>query len=760
MLMLTTILRCFQKSFLSSNQLILVVLCTISPLVLDAQTTQQKLDSLMRQVPFAETQKITLVYEIHGLLAGLPRAEQVVKCRRMLYFMDSLARSGTPITAAGLYIKARMQKDIMLYMQSDALQTTVEAAEIAEKNNDKPLLLLCYAQESHINSTIENYHEAVRLGNKAIALIDEIDPGLLAKHDWAEGIASIYNGVGVSYDQLGQYDSALAKFNAGENFARKFNEPLWVSLIRSSRSNIYIKTGRAEDALLLTREFYQYGKLVHDWRVVGGSALAISNLYLLKKDYVTSRLYLDSASLALGHSPDHEDELRINYLRQLARLEEAQGNYHAAFVALEKFNSGYQELKRKQQAAMVTNIQASYDFDKNQRAIENLTYENGRQRIFFTASIIVLVLVIILAVYFIYSFRLQRKTTRVISVQRDDLASAHSQLNVAYENLQLAQDSLVKTEKMAVLGRLTSGIAHEVNTPLGAVKASSENINRSFTMVQEGIQEFAMKIPPTYVNKVLYLFTQIKTLPSGLSFAQRREMKRRCIDVLQDLGVKKAETIAEHLLEMGITDNYEKWKDVLLLPDALPIFEYLSEVSLIKGQNENIGLAVNKAGKILFALKVYSHSANSEVDQVIRVSENIETVLSLYSGNFSAIEVDRFYESVPAIKGNPDELSQVWTNLIYNAIQAMGGKGKLTITIKMHALNEVKVEISDTGHGISVENQKHLFEPFFTTKQAGEGTGLGLSIVQKIVEKHHGRIEAESEQGKGALFRVILPGDN
>jgi signal transduction histidine kinase len=108
------------------------------------------------------------------------------------------------------------------------------------------------------------------------------------------------------------------------------------------------------------------------------------------------------------------------------------------------------------------------------------------------------------------------------------------------------------------------------------------------------------------------------------------------------------------------------------------------------------------------------------------------------------------------IMGYPDELNQVWTNLIYNAMQAMDFKGVLEIDIE-EISQEVVVSVKDTGSGISPENQVKVFQTFFTTKPAGEGTGLGLSITKKIVEKHNGRISFESEVGKGTTFKVFLP---
>jgi two-component system NtrC family sensor kinase len=139
------------------------------------------------------------------------------------------------------------------------------------------------------------------------------------------------------------------------------------------------------------------------------------------------------------------------------------------------------------------------------------------------------------------------------------------------------------------------------------------------------------------------------------------------------------------------------------------------------------------------------------------LAEGLETVLTIYQNQIKhGTELVRKIEPTPQVRCLPDEINQVWTNLIHNALQAMDHKGTLTIGLRRegeHAL----VSISDTGCGIPPELRERIFQPFFTTKAAGEGTGLGLDIVRKIVEKHAGKITVESEVGLGSTFTVHLP---
>ncbi|MGH8030744.1 MAG: sensor histidine kinase, partial [Arenimonas sp.] len=139
------------------------------------------------------------------------------------------------------------------------------------------------------------------------------------------------------------------------------------------------------------------------------------------------------------------------------------------------------------------------------------------------------------------------------------------------------------------------------------------------------------------------------------------------------------------------------------------------------------------------------------------LAEGVETVLTIYQNQIKhGTELVRRFEDVPPVRCLPDELNQVWTNLVHNALQAMDHKGTLTVGLDRDG-DEVLVSIGDTGCGIPEEIRARIFDAFFTTKPAGEGTGLGLDIVRRIIEKHHGRIEVDSEVGRGTTFTVRLP---
>jgi signal transduction histidine kinase len=192
--------------------------------------------------------------------------------------------------------------------------------------------------------------------------------------------------------------------------------------------------------------------------------------------------------------------------------------------------------------------------------------------------------------------------------------------------------------------------------------------------------------------------------------------------------------------------------------DADWILQLAYNLVRLQTNSKNIVNAVERAAKIVFALKSYARYDSSGSKQLETVTDGIETVLELYRNQLKrGVEVVREYQSVPPIRCYPDELMQVWTNLIYNAIQAMRDRGTLIINVSEQG-DWILVQFTDSGCGIPPEIKAKIFEPFFTTKPAGEGSGLGLDIVKKIVDKHGGHIEVESEPGKTA-FRVWLPAE-
>ena len=227
--------------------------------------------------------------------------------------------------------------------------------------------------------------------------------------------------------------------------------------------------------------------------------------------------------------------------------------------------------------------------------------------------------------------------------------------------------------------------------------------------------------------------------------------------ILKQHEIADADLVADALVYLEIYESDDKMLNSLKNTDALKVVRSARNfISLMKNTN-TINLAVEKATKVVFALKKYAHRDAMGEKVSTDITDSIETVLTLYHNQLKqGIEIVRDYGKIPLVQCYQDEISQVWTNLIQNAIQAMHLEGTLTITTRKVG-NFVVISFMDDGPGVEPDIIDKIFEPFFTTKKQGEGSGLGLDIVKKIIEKHNGTIDLESKLGEGANFIIKLP---
>jgi signal transduction histidine kinase len=333
-----------------------------------------------------------------------------------------------------------------------------------------------------------------------------------------------------------------------------------------------------------------------------------------------------------------------------------------------------------------------------------------------------------------------------------------SELQKALSDLGQAQDQLVQSGKLAALGQLVAGIAHEVNTPLGAIRAAAGNAMNALQDALAALPELGQRLD---ADQHAAFFALLKTALRGGpqdSTSERRTLKRTLAEQLDAKGIGDSRRLADLLLDIGVRDRIDAALPLLLHPDRDWLLKLAYDLTRLRGNSETILDAVERASKIVFALKNYARVEHSADKQSIDVRASIETVLSLYGSQIKqGIEVGREFAVLPSIRGHADELVQVWTNLIHNAIHAMDGRGRLQLVSAQHDGNVV-VSVTDSGPGVPTELQEKIFEPFFSTKPRGEGTGLGLHICQQIVAKHGGAISLDSKPGK-TTFSVRLPMD-
>jgi signal transduction histidine kinase len=347
------------------------------------------------------------------------------------------------------------------------------------------------------------------------------------------------------------------------------------------------------------------------------------------------------------------------------------------------------------------------------------------------------------------------------------IAQQNEELIITLQNLKAAQTELVQAEKMASLGQLVAGIAHEINTPIGAIKASAGSVIASSETALEKLPKLLKQI--TEQEQILFfeMLDQCKNEKTTKSSSEERTIKKEIKSILETYNIEDARKYSEKLTDIRIYYNIETYIPLLKSKNCEEIIQTAFQLSELQKNSQNIEQAIERVSKIVFALKNFARKDISGEKINTNIIDSIETVLTLYHNQLKqGINIVKKYEVVPEILVFADELNQVWTNLIHNAIQAMNGKG--TLTISVNEKNEIEkksqlekkwlvVAITDTGTGIAENIKNKIFDAFFTTKSAGEGTGLGLDIVKRIIDKHNAKIWFDSEEGKGTTFYVELP---
>jgi signal transduction histidine kinase len=282
--------------------------------------------------------------------------------------------------------------------------------------------------------------------------------------------------------------------------------------------------------------------------------------------------------------------------------------------------------------------------------------------------------------------REQQRRIEALSRMNDELSEAHRRLKEA-------QSQLLQSEKMASIGQLAAGVAHEINNPIGYVNSNVGSLERYVRDLLAAIDAYAAALP-----------------------APPPALQERLATL--DLDYVRADL-----------------------------------VELLAESREGL----NRVRKIVQDLKDFSRIDAGDEWLVADVTDGLRSTLNIVHNELkyrAAVTCD--FSALPPVECLPSQLNQVFLNLLVNAAQAIGAKGNIAIRTGTEGAC-VWIEISDDGVGIPPDNLSRIFEPFFTTKPAGKGTGLGLSLSYSIVQKHNGRIEVQSLPGRGSTFRVVLP---
>jgi hypothetical protein len=280
-----------------------------------------------------------------------------------------------------------------------------------------------------------------------------------------------------------------------------------------------------------------------------------------------------------------------------------------------------------------------------------------------------------------------------------DMQKQKRELELTVENLKLAQSQLIQSEKMASVGVLTAGIAHELNNPINFMSGNVHPLQQDMEEVFALLEKYNQTISK---NDLGIYFTEVDELKEEMDFSY----------LIQEI------------------------------------------YSLLKGIEEG----ANRSSEIIKGLRSFSR-LDDEACQIYDIHEGIDSSLVLLQNKIidKKILVRKDYGDFEGVECFPSKLNQVIMNILTNSLQAMeAGKGELVIQTVSSAIG-IKIIIKDNGKGMAPDVKEHIFDPFFTTKEVGKGTGLGLSISYGIIEKHNGNIDVISEPGKGTEFIISLP---
>ena len=345
--------------------------------------------------------------------------------------------------------------------------------------------------------------------------------------------------------------------------------------------------------------------------------------------------------------------------------------------------------------------------------------------------------------------------TEQLKISQKNLAQKTRSLEQTMEQLVNMQGDLIRQEKLATLGMLIAGIAHEINTPLGAIKASNQIVedtlrNEVFTSLAKMNQE--------NFRQALDLFHLYQPAELPLNTREERALLK---DLEEKLAakyplLKQPSRFARMILELGFHNLDPVLNRFLSSQDNKEVFHFALSLIRMNKSVQTIGIGVDKAARVVKALNNFSHGNLNQVMVDFNLYEGLELAITILWNKIkdgATIKLDVGRDVV--LHGNQEELGQVWTNLINNALQASANKCVIHI---QHGIsgNWHHLKFSNDGPPIPEEILPKIFDAFFTTKSFGEGTGLGLNISRQIIEKHGGSIIVNSNSLE-TIFEVILP---
>lgn len=318
-----------------------------------------------------------------------------------------------------------------------------------------------------------------------------------------------------------------------------------------------------------------------------------------------------------------------------------------------------------------------------------------------------------------------------------------------------------QNEKLMALGKLSAGLAHELNNPASAIVRSAVALKKNLHAKPKKFKRILeLELSSSQIDAInALIFEKLQAEQEELDLMARSEQEDLLANWMEDQGLDDGYELAETFVEFGIIEaDLQKMLDIGTSKALDPILNWVEDVLITEKMIEEVEDASRRISELVSSVKTYSHMDQANEKEPVKVKKLIKSTLNILNHKIrnKQIQVDlSISKDLPTFTGYVSELNQVWMNLLDNAIDAVDMSGSIEITAK--ATNEdYRIYFKDNGGGIPDDIISNIFDPFFTTKGIGEGTGLGLDLSRKIIEKHGGSISVESKPGE-TVFELCFP---
>ncbi len=634
-------------------------------------------------------------------------AQESVKLAEKLEFWEELATAHSFI---GVIFR---NKGNYIY----ALNHFYQALNISEKHELKLQIAYSYNNIGDILGRQGKNKEAVENITKAIQFFREVED--------KRGEAYGYIRLGETYQADSLYTEALDAYQKclKIRLIETADDADGIQSVKNRIGQVHNLTKNYKVAIFYYRSALEIAQKVNDQKGVAGNMADLAIAYQNLQQY-DSAIILGEIALKLSQEVGVTEFIQksTGLLSELY-ARKGEGNFQRAYQLAKMFSDAQSALIREENQKILLSLQTEYQVQKQQAEIEILNKNKRIQQVMMGA----LVVGLILLGGWLFSMKrasIQRKrnyeklreqkteietqaenlykANKAISEQKYAIEEKNTALEDALNKLRTVQSKIAESEKMASLGQMIAGIAHELNNPINFVYAGTESLQTILEELQEILDKY---------------------------------------DQLDTVSVEEFADLQAEIHELKDELEYEEMKE--------DIFKLL----------EDVHNGASRTAEIVMGLRTFARM-DSKNAKSVDIHQSLDSTLVILNNKIEGkAEIIKEYDrNLPYITCFQGQMNQVFMNLLANAVHAIeGDHGKIRIKTEFIENEQVRISISDNGKGMDTETQAQIFQPFFTTKETDEGQGLGLSITRDIIEKHQGKIQVESQLGKGTTIALILP---